>query len=185
MLEIMAIPAILALGVSTAFLISTDKAHAPGAPHRGLTDTNGQIIGPDTVTTVVPEGSFVGQCAVVTPPVGDPCEVVGQMLQYSLLMEVGATAYHKKWMQDNPGEVARLNAHLANPQCILGNQGPVQDMKTHWGAALYLVTQAIACLPKDPRNPRPALEIPIPPALDPKRKDKTPPTAPGPITVTP
>jgi hypothetical protein len=181
--KLLLIPVAVAAGLAVSFAVSDDHS-----AKRTLTDTNGVIVGPDTVTTTIPDGSWLGQCAVVTAPDhGDPCEVAGQILQYVFLAEVGFTAYHAKWLKDNPGEAARLNAHLQNPQCIQGTTGPIQDMKTHWGAALYAITQALACLPPDPnpQNRRPPLAINVPPPLDPKRKDKTPPTPTGPITITP
>lgn len=177
----------LAIAATLGLLLALAMVDSKPAK-RTLTDTNGVIVGPDTVTTTIPDGSWLGQCAVVTAPDhGDPCEVAGQILQYVFLSEVGATAYHAKWLKDNPGEAARLNAHLLNPQCIQGTPGPIQDMKTHWGAALYAITQALACLPPDPNsaNRRPPLAINVPPPLDPKRKDKTPPTPTGPLTITP
>ena len=157
--------------------------------------TDGSIIGPDSRTITIPEGSFLGQCTVVTPPISDPCEQAAQLVQYVALNELGKGVYHAKWVKDNPGENARLLAHLANPQCGKG-VGLVQDMKTHYGAALFALTQVWACLPQGPPrfngDPTPIhprelplrMGVPDPP-LDPKRTDKTPPTAPGPITVQP
>lgn len=158
--------------------------------------TDGSTVGPATVTVTVPIDSFLGQCAVVNPLVaGDPCETAAQIIQYVVLDELGKGAYHAKWVKDNPGENARLLAHLANPKCATGTVGLVQDMKTHYGAALFALTQAWACLPMGPPkadgtgaiHPRELpLKMGVPdPPLDPKRGDKTPPTAPGPITVSP
>src|SRR5574338_952647 len=77
--------------------------------------TDGSIVGPDTRTITIPSGSFLGQCAVVTPPVSDPCEQAAMIIQYVALDELGKGTYHSKWVKDNPGENARLMAHLANP----------------------------------------------------------------------
>ena len=160
----------------------------------GSIGTDGSTVGPTTVEITVPVDSFLGQCGVVTPPNGDPCEVSSQILQYFVLDELGKAAYHAKWVKDNPGENARLNAHLANPQCGSGATGLVQDMRTHYGAALFAITQAIACLPQGPPNqqgqpihPRQLpLKMGVPdPPLDPNRSDKTPPSPPGPITISP
>lgn len=156
--------------------------------------TDGSTVGPATVTITVPVGSLMGQCAVVTPPQTDPCQEASMILQYVVLNELGKGVYHPKWVKDNPGENARLNAHLASPLCNGGpGAGLPQDMKTHYGAALFAITQAIACLPQGPPNQqgqpiqvREPLKMGVPdPPLDPGRSDKTPPTAPGPIHVTP
>jgi hypothetical protein len=127
------------------------------------------------------EGEVQGDCLVVVPPAVDPCEAAQGTLRYVVLGAVVNANQFKAWRTQNPGEWARLNAHMAAPACSVAPVGQPQDMRTFYGAALYGVVQAYACA----RGTEPLTWPPANPPLDPNRADKTPPTAPGPLTVTP
>lgn len=123
---------------------------------------------------------YLGKCAVVTPPNADPCDAVQGTLRYAFFNSLVNADQFIKWKKYAPLDYNRLTAHMNAPACSNGT-GLVQDMKTFMGAALFSVVQAYAC----------ALGVePIAwPAPNPPRAagatDKTAPSAPGPITVTP
>jgi len=136
---------------------------------------------------------YLGKCAVVTPPGSDPCDAAQGTLKYSFWGSTVNASTFQNWKKANPGEWARmcsgpiaadksqtcLTGHMATPMCSVGPVGQPQDMITKYGAALYAETSAYACaLGVGPIN----LPAPNAPPLA-GAKDKTPPTAPGPITA--
>jgi len=134
-----------------------------------------------TVTTTYDvDTQYLGKCAVVTPPSADPCDAAQGTIRYSFFGSLVNADQFKKWKSSAPLDYARLTAHMNAPVCSLGGAGLPQDMKTFMGAALYSAVQAYACaLGTEPI---------VWPAPNPPRtssSDKTAPTAPGPITVTP
>ena len=126
-------------------------------------------------------GESQGPCSVFVPPSVDPCVAAQLTLRDVVLGAFVNASQFKTWRNQNPGEWSRLNAHMAAPACSMAPVGLPQDMLTFYGAALYGITQAYACA----RGVGPLTWPPANPPLDPKRADKTPPSAPGPITVGP
>jgi hypothetical protein len=147
--------------------------------HAYLDDEDDQLLG--TAPVGLAEGQYQGVCAVVTPPEPDPCDAVNGTLRYGALYAFESAAYHPKWVAANPGEVQRLAAIMATPACSTPSNPQPTVMRTQYGQGLALVMSAIACA----RHPEAIAWPPLPPAPNPARTDKTPPTAPGPITVTP
>lgn len=148
--------------------------------------TGGDVIPTDTTTvavvadTVAP-GQYQGVCAVVTPPEPDPCDSVNGTLRFAALGAFERSVYHAKWVASSPGDVGRLSAIMASPACSTPSNPQPQIMRTQYGAALAAVMQAIACA----RHPEPITWPPLPPPPTAGSTDKTAPTAPGPLTVTP
>lgn len=141
---------------------------------------------PDVMLVTLPpqalqEGQYIGPCSVVTPPDPDPCEAAQGMLRYAFLGELVNSIQFNKWKNGSPKDYARLNAIMSDPKCPKASDPQPQTMVTPFGAAIADAVQAYACaLGTEP------VTWPAPnPPLDPNRKDKKPPTAPGPIQVTP
>ena len=154
----------------------------------GLVAANEADIAPISATETVEvfadtiaNTQYQGVCAVVTPPDPDPCDAVNGTLRYTVLGSLERNTYYPKWVAANPGEVARLAVVMATPVCSIPSTPQPQVMFTEYGAALAAIMQAVACA----RHPEPITWPPLPPALSPTRSDKTPPSAPGPLTVTP
>lgn len=169
------IAAVLALGGAlTAWQVGDDEG---GRARRGLVVATLTTI----TTTFDPATQYLGRCAVVTPPAPDPCDAANGTLRYAALYEVQLVPYYAKWTAANPGEVQRLAGLMAAPQCSDAPTGTPSVMLTHYGMLLQRITEAIACA----KHPEPIVWPEIPPPPDPNRTDKTPPTAPGPITVGP
>jgi len=142
---------------------------------------------------------YLGKCSVVTPPKADPCDAAAGMIRYSFWDSLVNATLYKNWAKANPGELARMcvmgsitdpanptgpplkvcvSGHMATPLCGNGT-GLVQDMKTQFGAALFAAVQTYACaLGNGPM----AIPTASPPPLA-GASDKTPPSAPGPITA--
>lgn len=162
------------------FIQGVGAAIAAGLISLGTLALADDEVQPLASATLAP-GDVQGPCAVVTPPAVDPCLAAQLTLRYVVLGAFVNANQFKTWRSQNPGEYARLNAHMATPACSSGAVGLPQDMRTFYGAALYAVTQAYACA----LGTEPLTWPQANPPLDPKRADKTPPSAPGPLTVTP
>ena len=152
----------------------------------GLVVANEADISPVSATETVladtvAEGQYQSVCSVVTPPEPDPCDAVAGTLSFIVLGAIERGPYQAKWVAANPGEVSRLAAVMAAPQCSTFTNPQPQTMLTHYGAALAGIMQAVACA----RHPEPITWPPLPTALDPNRADKAPPSAPGPIQIGP
>ena len=123
---------------------------------------------------------YVGKCSIVTPPKSDPCDAAQGILRYAFFGNLVNANQFKTWKRQNPGEYARLTAKMNAPMCGSGTGLP-QDMLTFYGSFIANVIEAYACaLGVEPIT----WPTPNPPRL-PGATDKKPPTAPGPITVTP
>lgn len=131
--------------------------------------------------TTLAEGWVQGRCAAFLPPEVDPCDAVDGTLRHSALGAFRRGAYHAKWEKANPGEVSRLASIMAAPVCSTPSSPQPAVMLTRYGEGLAHVVRAIACA----RHNEPVTWPPLDPPLDPNRTDKTPPTAPGPVTVIP
>ena len=132
---------------------------------------------PDTIA----DNQYQGPCSVVTPPEPDPCEAAQGQIRYSMLGHlVNATPY-KNWRKGAPLDAARLDALMANPQCPTATNPQPQTLQTFMGAAIGAAINAYACakgtgpLTWPAPNPSPASGS----------TDKTPPTPPGPVQVSP
>lgn len=135
-----------------------------------------------TVTTVFdPATQYLGPCAVVSPPTADPCQAAQGMLSHSFWGNMVNAKPFKNWRRDSPGDYQRLLGWLAAPRCSNAPTGLAMNMVTFYGAALVNTVWAYACaLGTEP------IALPAPnPAPAPGATDKTPPSAPGPITVVP
>ena len=139
-----------------------------------------RFVGPDIAETLA-VGDYIGPCSIVTPPEPDPCQAAQLVLRYQLLGNIGNSAYHPKWVVANPGEVLRLATVMAEPRCSTVANPQPQTMRTFYGAALADAVEAYACALGTE-----AVTWPVPnaPPLA-GAKDKTPPSAPGPILVGP
>lgn len=122
-----------------------------------------------------------GPCAVITPPQPDPCEAASGILAGPFLYDIVNAQLYKNWVAANPGEVQRLAAIMAAPVCSTPATPVDPTMRTYFGSALAMAFMAYACAYGSEPLVWPA---PNPP-LDPKRSDKTPPSAPSGLTVTP
>lgn len=135
-----------------------------------------------TVTTTYDaDTQYIGKCGLVTPPDPDRCDAVQGAIRYSMLGSLVNADQFKKWTQSAPNDYQRLTTLMAAPKCSIPSSPQPQIMVTFMGAALASAVQAYACaLGTEPI---------VWPAPNPPRtagsKDKTAPTAPGPITVTP
>lgn len=137
------------------------------------------ILGPGT--TQLAEGQYVGPCSIVTPPDADPCQAAQLVLRYQVFGDLVNTAYFPKWKRANPGELARLKTIMAAPKCSTATNPQPQTLVTFYGAMLGDIVEAYACaLGSEPI----AFPTPNPPAVA-GSTDKSPPTAPGPVTITP
>lgn len=137
------------------------------------------FVGPGT-TELLP-GQYVGPCSIVTPPEPDPCQAAQLVLRYQVLGNVVNTTYHPKWVAANPGEMQRLAALMAAPRCSTPTAPQPQTMRTFYGAMLGDVIEAYACALGTEPVTWPAAN---PPPLA-GAKDKTAPSAPGPIVIGP
>jgi hypothetical protein len=136
-----------------------------------------------SVTTAFdPLTQYLGPCQlVVTPPAPNQCQAAAGHVVAFLGSLVNGNLF-KAWKAANPGEYQRLSAHLANPMCSVAPVGQPQDMVTMTGAAFSAAVSIYACVEGSP----PALVWPAPnPPPVAGAKDKTPPTPPGPVTITP
>jgi hypothetical protein len=121
---------------------------------------------------------YVGKCGIVTPPTADSCDAAQGVIRYAFFGKVVNASQFKVWKNQNPGEYARLTAHMNTPFC---GSGASPDMNTFYGGFLADAVEAYACA-----RGIEAIVWPTPnPPLDPKRADKTPPTPPTGLTVTP
>jgi hypothetical protein len=93
----------------------------------------------------------------------------------SMLGNLVNAVQFQKWRDANPGEMARLTAFMADPR-----QEPIA-MLTFLGGALVQTMQAYAHAGGAPILAWPQANAP----LDPRRKDKKPPSSPGGLTVIP
>lgn len=185
---------ILAIGFGTMAAVVLFGAGIFGAYKLNNDSQNYSVSNPNSyglnITTYTgtydADTQYLGRCAVVTPPTPDPCDSTRGTLEFTFWAKVVNASQFKSWRKQNPGEYARLNAHMANPVCPSGGVGPTQDMLTYYGGYLYDVVIAYACVAGAGGGTIAPLVWPqANAALDPNRTDKTPPTAPGPITVTP
>jgi hypothetical protein len=166
---------VVVVGLLAAGIVASMQASG-SSPLRGAADTSTFV----TTTAVYdPNVQVAGPCAITTPPSVDPCLAAQGTLRYSFWSSLVNATIFNTWRSQNPGEWTRLQAHMAAPACSSGGVGQIQDMKTALGAALYSEVQAYNCaLGTEPIT----LPAPNPPRL-PGAKDKTPPSAPGPITA--
>lgn len=123
---------------------------------------------------------YQGVCVVVTPPEPDPCDAASGVIRYAFFGALVNVPYLEKWQTANPGEVFRLAAIMAAPKCSTPTSPQPQTMRTFFGAALAAAAEAVACA----RHPE-AIGMPMPNPKPTGTGDRTPPSAPGPITVTP
>lgn len=165
--------AVLAIGGAAALIANgDDEPRLLGAAELNVT----------TITTTYDlDTQYVGKCGIVTPPAPDACDAAQGILRYSFFASLVNADNFKKWKSSSPGDYQRLTAHMQAPASSAAPIGLVQDMRTALGAALASVVQAYACAKGTEPIVWPA---PNPPPLA-GAKDKTPPTPPGPITVTP
>lgn len=186
------IAALLVISVSGAiiayFWSTGQKVVYPDDPWAKTVHVNPALRGLNIQTytqTYDADTQYLGRCAVVTPPVADPCDAVAGELRYGFWSAVVNANQFKTWKNQNPGEYARLTAHMQAPNCPNGS-APAEDMLTFYGAYLHTVVNAYACAAGANGGAIGQIAWPTPnPALDPNRTDKKPPSAPGPITVTP
>lgn len=135
-----------------------------------------------TVTTTYDaDTQYVGKCGIVTPPDPDACDAVQGTLRYSMFQSLVNAIQFNKWKQKSPKDYERLTLLMGAPRCSVPSNPQPQIMVTPLGAALASAVQAYACAHGMEAITWPAAY----PALDPNRADKTPPTAPGPLQVTP
>lgn len=172
---------LFALGIGLAVGLHDESSSSSPSPTTAL---RGDLLGLNLQTytgTYDADTQYLGPCAVVTPPNADPCVAAQQTIRYVLFGAAVNADLFKKWKAANPGEYARLTAHMNAPACSQGAVGQPQDMLTQTGAMFYAAVQAYACaLGTEPI----AWPVPNPPRVA-GAKDKTPPSAPGPITVQP
>jgi len=173
-----AIVAIAILGTSVS----------PVSPKYGTANPEAPIYGLNMQTysvTYDADTQYVGRCHIVTPPTSDYCEAAEGTIRYPFFAQLVNASNFKSWKKSSPGDYARLTAHMNAPRCPTP-VGNVQDMKTPLGAAFYNVVEAYACAASANGGTIEPLTWPAPATtLDPNRTDKTPPTAPGPLTVAP
>jgi hypothetical protein len=177
---IVGVAALILIGAMSAPLTSKinlsygDKTYTTPAPVLGM---NAAVYS----VTYDADTQYVGKCGIVTPPTPDKCDSVIGEIQHSFFGNLVNAPLFKSWKVANPGEYSRLTAHMQAPQCSVAPTGNVNDMISFTGAALVNVVEAYACaggvgpIAWPLKNPN----------LDPNRKDKIPPTTPGPLTVTP
>lgn len=160
--------ALLAAGVIGGTQISSESAPAE--------------LNVTTVTTTYDaDTQYVGECGIVTPPDPDACDAVRGTIRYSMFQSLVNAIQFNKWKQKSPKDYERLSILMSAPKCSVPSNPQPQIMVTPLGAALASAVQAYACA-----HGMDAITWPAPyPALDPNRADKTPPTAPGPLQVTP
>lgn len=167
---VVAVLAVIGLGVA----VTLHDEPTSSAPRRALSLT--------TVTmTYDADSQYVGACGLVTPPAPDACDAVNGTLRYSALYAFETAANYRAWVKANPGEVSRLASIMAAPRCSSAPTGLPVVMRTGYGQGLALVMSAVACA----KHPEPITWPQLPPAPDPNRTDKQPPSPPGPITATP
>lgn len=124
-------------------------------------------------------GYVDGPCGGSIAPEPDPCLAAQGVVRYTFVSHIVNAQTFKNWKRDNPGELARLTTFMAAPTCPTPKNPAAPLMKTMLGAALVNVIQVYACvLGVDPV----VLPAPNPP---PTGKDKTSPSMPGAVTVTP
>lgn len=154
---------VLVAALSSAAFIGTAPTPAP-APRLELT-----------------ADQYQGKCSVVTPPQPDPCDAAALTISGSFMYSMVNAQLYKNWAKANPGEVQRLAAIMAAPVCSTPATPVDPTMVTPFGNALAAAFMAYACaLGTEP------LVWPAPnPPLDPKRSDKTPPSAPTGLQLTP
>lgn len=167
----------VAAGAAAVLVGAMGFAAAGASDLVSSTETVTVAVVADTIGTE----QYQGICAVVTPPDPDPCDAVNGTLRYGALGALERSAYHPKWVAANPGEVARLSVIMAAPVCSVPSTPQPPLMLTQYGAGLAELMRAVACA----RHPEPIVWPPLPPAPNPNRTDKTPPTAPGPLNVVP
>lgn len=163
-------------------------------------NTNNQTT--KTVTVAVPmnaalaPGQVQGPCGAYTPPAVDNCTAGQGYLGHAFWDSLTSASIYQNWKKSNPGEAARLctgpinqttnvqtctSGLMSSPTCPTSGTGQAQTMVTNFGAALANIPIAFACA----YGFGPMV---LPPPVAPPTKgaaDKTPPTAPGPITINP
>jgi hypothetical protein len=166
---------LLVLGIGLAALLTRDdnEPQRLGAVYAANVTT--------VTTTYDADTQYVGKCGIVTPPDPDACDAVQGTLRYSFWGSMVNSIQFNKWKQKSPKDYQRLLGLMASPQCSVPSNPQPQIMVTPLGAALANVVQAYNCAHGIEPIALPAAN----PPLDPNRADKQPPTAPGPLQVTP
>lgn len=165
--------------VFAAGIFIVPKISYNDSPNRTLGDPTYSLNLQTVTTTYDADTQYLGVCGdVVTPPTAGTCETIQGILRYQFFGRLVNANQFKVWKSQNPGELSRITAHMQAPLC---GSGANPDMKTYYGQFIADVVEAYACA----KGTAP-IAWPTPfPALDPKRADKTPPTPPTGLTVTP
>ena len=169
---------LLFLGVAGFAVGIISSRSTPSEQPRGLA---AELNVTTVTTTYDADTQYVGKCGLVTPPDPDHCDAVQGTLRYSFFMSLVNSIQFNKWKQKSPKDYQRLSGLMAAPECSVPSNPQPQIMVTPLGAALASAVQAYACALGEEPVTWPAAN----PPLDPNRSDKKPPTAPGPIQVTP
>jgi hypothetical protein len=117
--------------------------------------------------------------AGVVAPEPDPCAAAQGAIADVMLRNLINAKTVSNWRRDNPGEWTRLTTFMQTPNCPTPANSAQPSMRTRLGGALVNAIQAYACA----RGTGP-LVFPAPDPA-PTGPDKTPPSQPGPVTVTP
>jgi hypothetical protein len=139
------------------------------------------LVGVTTLDTSSAENPPLVSCDVagVVAPEPDPCAAAQGAIADVMLRNLINAKTVSNWRRDNPGEWTRLTGFMLAPNCPTPANLAQPSMRTRLGSALVNAIQAYACA----RGTGP-LVFPDPDPA-PTGSDKTPPTQPGPVTVSP